>query len=235
MLNEYQDKAGIMSELPRRSERFKVQTGKMIIYEKEELSKKKKRLLTLYEQWKIQTRKTRDRLKSDITDKEIAELADIIEQKRDDLLKLYSEVRHQMAPSSDVRRKIDACDAVTHDVMRIILERISSVDGEFDAERERIRLGELLKHDYALSIYGSSASSSHSLQPTASQLITKRADAAAELAAKEAEYEMAQEEQKQQERIKALEEEHKKRNNSSNIRVRALENTKGRESSSSQI
>ncbi|CAL1589570.1 unnamed protein product [Knipowitschia caucasica] len=44
----------------------------------------------------------------------------------------------------------------------------------------------------------------------ASLLTTKRADAAAELAAKEAEYKIVQEEQRQKEKIKALEEEHKK-------------------------
>lgn len=119
------------------------------------------------------------------------ELADIIEQKRDDLLRFYSKIRNQTAPPSDIRRKIDACEAVTHDIVRIILERISGVDGDFDAERERTRLCGLLEYDYALSIYGSTAASNHSQRSSASQLTAKQADAAAELAAKEAEYEVA--------------------------------------------
>lgn len=162
ILTELQDKAQSMSELPRRSERVKVQTEKMITFQEDERRKKEKRLITLYEQWKTQVRETRERLKLDIIDKEMSELADIIEQKRDDVLKLYSEIRNQMAPSSDIRRKIDACDAITHDIVRIILERLSGVDEDFDAERERTRLRELLKHDYAQSIYGSTAASNRS-------------------------------------------------------------------------
>ncbi len=210
ILTELQNKAQSMSDLPRRSERVKVQTEKMITFQREEMSKKEKRLTTLYEQWKKQVRETRERLKLDITDKEMSELADIIEQRRNDVLKLYSEIRNQMAPSSDIRRKIDACDAITHDIVRIILERLSGVDEDFDAERERTRLRGLLEHDFARSIYGSTAASNRSQRSSSSQLTAKRADAAAELAAKEAEYEIVLEEQRQQEKIKALEEEHKK-------------------------
>lgn len=140
----------------------------------------------------------------------MSELADIIEKGRDDVLKLYSEIRNQMAPSSDIRRKIDACNAITRDIVKIILERLSGVDEDFDAERERTRLRRLLEHEYAQSIYGSTAGSNRSQRSSASQLIAKRADAAAKLAAKEAEYEIVLEEQGQQERIKALDEEHKK-------------------------
>lgn len=143
---------------------------------------------------KTQVRETRERLKLDITDKEMSELADIIEKRRDDVLKLYSEIRNQMAPSSDIRRKIDACDAITHDIIRIILERLSGVDEDFDAEREITRLHGLLEHDYAQSIYSSTAASNRSQRSSASQLTAKRADAAAELAAKEAEYEIILEE-----------------------------------------
>ncbi len=210
ILTELQNKAQSMSELPRRSERVKVQTEKMITFQREEMSKKEKRLTTLYEQWKKQVRETRERLKLDITDKEMSELADIIEQRRNYVSKLYSEIRNQMAPSSDIRRKIDACDAITHDIVRIILERLSGVDEDFDAERERTRLRGLLEHDFARSIYGSTAASNRSQRSSSSQLTAKRADAAAELAAKEAEYEIVLEEQRQQEKIKALEEEHKK-------------------------
>ncbi|XP_070406798.1 uncharacterized protein [Nothobranchius furzeri] len=210
MISELQDKIQNTSDLPRRSERVKVQTEKMIIYLREEMIKREKRMLVLYEQWKAQARETREKLKEDITVKEMSELADIIEERRDDILKLYSENRTQMAPSSDVRRKIDACEAVTKEIIGIILERISGVDGDFDADREKARLRELLEHDYAISIYGSTAASNRSQRSSASHLTAKRAEAAAELAAKEVEYEVALEEQRQQEKIRALEEEHKK-------------------------
>ncbi|XP_055004474.1 AMME syndrome candidate gene 1 protein isoform X1 [Boleophthalmus pectinirostris] len=140
----------------------------------------------------------------------MSDLADILEQKRDDLLTQYTEMRGHIAPSSDIRRKTDACEAVTHDIVKIILERISSIDGDFDAEREGKRLHGLLKHDYARSIYGSTAASNHSQSSSTSCLAVKRADAAADLAVKEAQYRAVQEEERQKERIKALEEEHMK-------------------------
>ncbi|XP_028858350.1 uncharacterized protein LOC114803149 [Denticeps clupeoides] len=229
MLSELQEKAQSMSDLPRRSERVKVQTERMLTYRKEELSQKERRLTTLYEQWKMQVRETREKLKTDITDEEMSELADIMEQRKNNILMFYSEMRNQVAPPSDIRRKIDACEAVSHEVVRIILEGISGVDGDFDAERERTRLRGLLQRDYALSIYGSTAASNHSQRSSASQLTAKRAEAAAELAAKEAEYEVVLEEQRQRERIKALEEEHKEQmaaQNSELERLRAQKEVK---------
>lgn len=126
-------------------------------------------------------------------------------------MRLYTEMRSYVAPSTDLRRKIDACESVTRDIVKIIFERLTGIDGDFDAERERGRLRELLDREYALSIYGSTAAnSSISHHSSSSYLASKRVDAAAELAAREAEYKIAQEERKQKERIKTLEEQHKK-------------------------
>lgn len=52
-----------------------------------------------------------------------------------------------------------------------------------------------------------------------SYLASKRADAAAELAAKEAEYKIIEEERKLKEKLKALEEQHKKKNGNPKVRV----------------
>ncbi len=69
------------SELPRRSERPHMPTEKMLAYQKDECCKKEKRLTTLYEQWKLDARKARQNLKTDITDKQLAEIADSLEDK----------------------------------------------------------------------------------------------------------------------------------------------------------
>ncbi|XP_030580442.1 uncharacterized protein LOC115776806 [Archocentrus centrarchus] len=126
-------------------------------------------------------------------------------------MKLYTDIRGHVAPTVNLRQKIDACEAVTSDIIKIIYKRLTGVDGDFDAEYERCRLRELLDRDYALSIYGSTAAqSSNTHHSSASYIASKRADAAAELAAKEAEYNIALEERKQREKIKALEEQHKR-------------------------
>ncbi|RXN18705.1 hypothetical protein ROHU_025998 [Labeo rohita] len=129
----------------------------------------------------------------------------------------YIKVRSYATPPTDTRRRIDACDAVTKDIVKIAYERISGVDGDFDSEGVRRRLRELLDRDYARSVYGSTVSriSSKSSTPTSqpslnSILMAKRIEAAAELAAKEAEYATIMEEKEQREKIQLLEEKQKK-------------------------
>ncbi len=183
----------------------------MLTYQKDECSKKEKRLTTLDEQWKLDARKARHDLKTDISDMQLAEIADSLEDKKNCTMKRFSEIRKHIAPAADLRHTIDACEAVTNDIVTIVLERLATVDGEFDAERERGCLCDLLGHSYARSIYGSSASqmsvSSHS---GSSYTASKRADAVAELAAKEAEYKMMQMEIQQREKIRTLEEQLRK-------------------------
>lgn len=43
----------------------------MLEYQREEASKRERRLVNLYEQWKTQARETRERLKSDITETQL--------------------------------------------------------------------------------------------------------------------------------------------------------------------
>lgn len=93
-----------------------------------------------------------------------------------------------------------ACEAVTGDIIKIIYERLTGIDGDFDAEHERCRLRQLLDPDHALSLYGSTAAQSSTTHRSSSSYIaSKRADAAAELAAKEAEYKIVQQHKKEME------------------------------------
>ncbi len=103
MLADLQCKVQSITDEPRRSERTKMPTEKMLAYQKEEVSKKQKRLTGLYEQWKIQARETRVRLKSDITEAQMSSLADILEKGKDDIMKLYTELRDHVTPTTDLR------------------------------------------------------------------------------------------------------------------------------------
>lgn len=203
-----------VEEDPRRSGRVRNPTERMLAYHKEEAHKKEKRLTHIYEQWKTQARKVREQLKANIHESDIAALIDTLEEGKNSVINIYMEVRAHLTPSSETRRCIDACEAVTKDIVKIGLERISGIDGEFDSEAVKQRLHELLDRDYACSIYGSTASpsSQHSSKGSSqhSVIAAKRADAAAELAAKEAEYEVLLEEEKQKEKIQLLEEQLRK-------------------------
>lgn len=193
----------------RRSDRPRNPTEKMLAFQREEAQKKEKRLMHLYDQWKIQARKARNQLKLDIPESEIAALIDILEKYMNDVTDIYVQIRDHLTPSSETRRRVDACEAVTKDIIKIAYERISGIDEDYDSEAVKERLRELLNRDYAHSIYGSTVSppSQHTID---SIVAVKRADAAAELAAKEAEYELLLAEGKQKERIQLLVEQQKR-------------------------
>lgn len=193
--------------LPRRSERPSVLTEKMLAYQKDELNKKDKKLLSLYEQWKGLIRTSRESLKTDLSEHKLCAMADDIERGLNNMMKVYSEIREHTVPSPDTRRKMDSCEAVTKDIMKILNERITAIDGDFEADRERRRLHQLLSHQYARSIYGTASQSSVGKQSDTLSIAAKRIDAAAELAAKEAEYKIVQEEIKQKEKMKDIEHE----------------------------
>ncbi|XP_067295957.1 uncharacterized protein [Pseudorasbora parva] len=205
------------SESARRSRRTHVPTEKMIAYQQEELQKKEKRLESLYNQWKLEARSAREHLKSDALQTQLAILVDTLEVAKNKVLNAYGDFREHVSPAIEMRRKLDACEAVTADIVKIVYERISGVDGDFDDVRERSRLRTLLDHQYAHSIFGSTVSkvsqktSNYSGHPSVtSSLEVKRVDAAAEVAAKQAEYNVLLEETKQKEKINQLEEQHKR-------------------------
>lgn len=171
----------------RRSEHVRKPTEKLLAYCQKEQSQREKKLASLYEQWKALARRTRQDLKYELTEKHLASLADELEKAKVNVLKIFDELRARGTPNPELRRKVDACVAVTGDIMRIINERLTGINGEYDAEHEGARcLRELLEPDYARSIYGSASElSRHSHH---SSVVAKRAEVAANLAAKEAEY-----------------------------------------------
>lgn len=193
-----------------RSTRQRKCTERMQMYQEEEAHRKEKRLHHLYEQWKKQVCITREQLKENISNSHIGQLLDNLEHERDNVIKLYIEIRDHISPSMDTRRLIDACEAVTADMIKVAHERLSGVD-DYDTDKVKVRLRELLKKDYAHSVYGSSvtfsdqhSSVSKSHSSAKSVVAARRAEAAAELAAKEAEYEVVREEEKQREKIDLL-------------------------------
>lgn len=167
----------------------------------------------MYEKWKLQIRKTREQLKTYMSEGELWFLIDELKKSKEAVMNIYFEFRELTTPSTDIRR-VDMCEYVSKEIISIAYDRAIYDEGEFDEKQERHRLHELLRHDYARSIYGSDVSvishgkSDH--HSVASSLAAKRADAAAELAVKESNYEMLLEEERQRESIRELEEQQRK-------------------------
>ncbi|KAL6480076.1 hypothetical protein MHYP_G00111090 [Metynnis hypsauchen] len=125
---------------------------------------------------------------------------------------LYDSIRLQTAPSQEIRRKVDACSAVTSDLLKLMRVRLSEEGVEFDAEAERSRLCMLLDNEYARSTYGSTVSrvNAHSCNHSdhlseSPSISAKRAETAAQLAAKRAEIDMEAAIEAQRQQLKKLE------------------------------
>lgn len=201
-------------EGPRRSERTRHPTEKMRAHQYEEAKKKEKRLYAMYEQWKLHTRKARDQLKTYMSESQLWPLIEELKRDKEDVMNIYDEIRNLTTPSTDIRRRVDTCESVTTEIINIAYSRAIDDESGFNEQQERHRLHELLRHDYAKSVYGSAASLiSHSQSDhysITSAMTAKRVDAAAELAVKEANYQMLLEEERQKESIRELEEQQRK-------------------------
>ena len=195
----------------RQSSRERHLTPKMQELKEQELAQKEKKFKSVYEKWKIQVRDVRTTLKHECSESELYDMMDVVEKFDSELKDLYDSIRLQTAPSQEIRRKVDACSAVTADLLGLMRIRLTEEGEEFDAEAEKSRLRMLLNSEYARSIYGSTVSRATSLSHRSNHLSespsisAKRAETAAQLAAKKAEVEMQGVIDAQRQELKRLE------------------------------
>lgn len=197
---------------PRKSSRERKLTPKMLELKQQETSQKENKFSVLYDKWKEQIKATRSSLKNECSDKDLCCMMEDVEGLEAQVKNAYENIRVQSAPSTDIRRKMDSCSAVTADVMALLKVRMSEVgQDDFDAKAENARLHMTLDREYAQSIFSASVpkSSVYSHQskcPSEQQsIMVKRADCAAQLAAKRAEMEMEEAIAAQRQELKRLE------------------------------
>ncbi|KAL1250801.1 hypothetical protein QQF64_018597 [Cirrhinus molitorella] len=179
---------------PRKSLRERKLTPKMQELKQQEISQNESKFIKLYENWKEQVKATRTKLKSECSDQDLSDLMDSVEEMETQVKNVYELIRSQSVSSTEIRRKMDSCTAVTADIMGLMKVRMSEVgQEEFDVKAENARIHMVLDKEYAQSIFSptSSTRSHRSSCSSAHQSITaKRAECAAQLAAKQAEMEM---------------------------------------------
>ncbi|KAG7496410.1 hypothetical protein JOB18_018512 [Solea senegalensis] len=197
---------------PRKSSRDRRLTPKMLELKQQEASQRESKFVILYDKWKGQIKDTRSSLKDECSDKDLCHMMDAVEELETQVKDAYGNIRLVSAPSTDIRRKMDSCTAVTADVMALMKVRMSEVGlEEFDAMAENARLHMVLDREYAKSIFStsnpkSSVGSHHSRCSSEQQSITaKRADCVAQYAAKRAEMEMEEAIATQKQELKRLE------------------------------
>ena len=180
----------------RKSSRERKFTPKMLELKQQEICQNESKFIKLYECWKKEVRNTRDKLKNECTENELADMMDAVEGLETQVKDAYEDIRLQSAPPPQIRRKIDSCTAVTADLIGLMKVLMSEVgQEEFDEKAENARLHMVLDREYAQSIFEATvidtAPSHKSSSSSDRQSITaKRAEYAAQLAAKEAEIQM---------------------------------------------
>lgn len=196
----------------RKSSRERRLTPKMQELKDQELTQKEKRFKATYEKWKSNVRDIRTKLKQVCSESDMYDMMDEAEKLESELKEQYDRIRLQTSPSQEFRRKIDACSAVTADLLQLMRVRLTEDEGEFDTVAERSRLRMLLDNEYARSIYGSTASrvtapschNSNHLSESPS-IPAMRAEVAAQLAAKKAEIDMEAAIEAQRQQLRKLE------------------------------
>lgn len=197
---------------PRKSSRERKLTPKMLELKHQEISQRENKFIKLYESWKEQVRATRIKLKDQCSDHDLSDMMDTVEGLETQVKDVYEIIRSQSAPSTEIRRKLDSCTAVTTDLLGLMKVRMSEVgQEEFDAKAENARLHMVLDREYAQSIFGSIISKStirsdrSSCSSVQQSITAKRAECAAQLAAKEAEIKMEEAIAAQRQELKRLE------------------------------
>ncbi|XP_049318702.1 uncharacterized protein LOC125780534 [Astyanax mexicanus] len=196
---------------PRKSSRERKYTTKMLELKEQEAFHRESKFIKLYERWKDQVRASRNKLKDECSDSDLANMMDDIEGLETKLKELYENIRTQLAPSPEIRRRMDSCIAVTADLMSLMKIRMSEMGlEEFDAKAENTRLHNVLGREYAQSIFGTTISrstdgSSHSQSSEQQSIAAKRAECAAQFAAKRAEIKMEEAIASQRQELKRLE------------------------------
>ncbi|XP_051790044.1 uncharacterized protein LOC127529669 [Erpetoichthys calabaricus] len=208
-----QEQPSDVEQQVRRSERARCPTEKMLEFKENEIARKERKFMLLYVNFKAEVQLIRSKLKEELSKAELSEMILDLEKYESDLKKEYEGLRALATPSQDIRRKMDSSISVISEIMAVLKRRYMEAGTKmFDAVAEKETLLQLLQREEARSIYGSTVSRAGRSSQQGSHMSTKRAEAAARLAAKRAEINREREisiQRKevlaQQERLKMLE------------------------------
>lgn len=150
----------------RRSERVRRPTEKMLEFKKEEITKKERKFMLTYVNFKAEVQLIRSKLKEEHAKTELSEMVIAVENYESELKQVYESLRALTIPSQDIRRKMDSCTSVTTEITALLKRRYTEAGSkEFDAVAAKEELRQLLQREDARSVYGSTVSrAGHSSQ-----------------------------------------------------------------------
>lgn len=123
----------------RKSSRERRLTPKMQELKEQKLIQMEKKFKATYEKWKSNVKDIHTRLKQVCSEGDMCNMMDGAERLESELKEIYDSIRLQTAPSQEIRRKVDACSAVTADLLQLMSVCLME-EGEFDAVAERLSL-----------------------------------------------------------------------------------------------
>lgn len=170
----------------KRPQRDTIRAPKMAKYMEEEASKRLSILNRTYNQWKTHIKDCKARLKDECTEIELGRMIEGIQTHEKHVLECFDKLKYCKTPTTDTVRRVDACIAVTNDVLKLINEIISGVENYTDIQFKK----HLQNNGYATSIFtisdidNETVRSENTIKSVASEKAVK---AAVELADKRAE------------------------------------------------
>lgn len=100
----------------------------MLELKQQEASQRESKFTTLFEKRKEQVKTSRTKLRVECSDEDLGDMMDAVEGLETQVEVAYVKIRSHSAPSTEFRRKMDSCTAVTRDSRRLMKVRMSEVD-----------------------------------------------------------------------------------------------------------
>ncbi|XP_073667523.1 uncharacterized protein [Paramisgurnus dabryanus] len=205
---------------PRRSQRARKFTEKGRELHVEKLTKLENHFQSSYEKWKATARNARQRLMGRLSNDILQSLIDTISDASKDVDTAYVDLRQNVSPDSDIRRRVDTCVAVTKMIVESAWSRLGEEAEGQDLLRPEaccIDTGSVFSSIASKSSHGHSRSFSQSVNNSSvcsrgsSLSSAKKQEAAAEIAATKATLEILQQQEHELEELQRIEAEDKKR------------------------
>ena len=148
------------SDSLRRSVRPRQPTEKQKMIQEERAQRREIKFMAAYNKWKVKMKLIREELRQFHSESDLLYMIDDITRLSAKVTKVYEDLRQVEASPVEIRKRIDTCNAVTTDVIRLIRLRSLEEEGEFDEVKERRRIREELERSYSKSVFESVASKS---------------------------------------------------------------------------
>ncbi|XP_013874666.1 uncharacterized protein LOC106525104, partial [Austrofundulus limnaeus] len=205
-------------EEPRRSQRTRRLTEKAQELHDNKSKKLQDRFTNTYDKWKVTAKQAKKVINGTPSIEVVQELMSKISCASADVKHSYEELRKSVPPCSEIRRRVDTCDAVSEIILKNASSYLQNQDDEDDQtedviwpESGSVFLSSASKATGKNSRSSISASSSSIKSRQSSLSSIRRQEAAAELAATQAALKVLQEIESEQQELDNLEEEDRKR------------------------